>query len=186
MGSLESDGPTAPALTIPVIDISGYLAGDASATASIAEQLHATARAPGFLQIVGHGVSASLRAGVFERLAAFYRLPPETKQTLHRNNSPNGLRGYEAVGNQTLEPGFADRKEGFRVGAELGPDKAARFLQGANQWPAEDACPGFRATMMEYFGALRALSKTMFRLVALSLDLEETYFDAFVGSDDCK
>lgn len=192
MGSLESDTSApapVPALTIPVIDISGYLSGDASATASIAAALHSAATAPGFFQVVGHGVSPALRARVLERLAAFYRLPAAAKRALHRDNSPNGLRGYEAVGAQTLEPGFTDQKEGFMVGAELqleAPGETARFLQGANQWPAEEACPGFRDTMMEYFERLRALSTTMFRLMALSLSLEETYFDAFVGSKNCE
>jgi isopenicillin N synthase-like dioxygenase len=39
--------------------------------------------------------------------------------------------------------------------------------------------------MMEYFREMQALSKTMFRLIALGLGLEESYFDDFVGSEDC-
>ncbi|KAL4865272.1 hypothetical protein BDV12DRAFT_200311 [Aspergillus spectabilis] len=36
----------------------------------------------------------------------------------------------------------------------------------------------------EYFNAVRGLSVLVFRLVALSLGLEEGYFDWFVGSDN--
>lgn len=183
MGSKETESLSA--ITIPVIDISPYVAPDPSseATSSIARSLHAAARSPGFFQIVGHGVPPSLRARLLQKMAAFFSLPAETKTALHRNLSP-AMRGYEGVGDQRLEPAFADRKEGFTVGAERAFGE--RFLQGPNRWPAEEACPGFRDTVMEYFEAMRALSRTIFRLMALSLGLEEGWLDEFVGSRDCK
>lgn len=191
MGSKEAEH--APAITIPVINISPYVAPNPSleATSSIARSIHAAARSPGFFQVVGHDVSTALRTRLLERMTAFFTLPPETKTALHRHRSP-AMRGYEGVGDQRLEPAFADRKEGFTVGAENNDDDYGlattrkKFLQGANQWPAEEACPGFHEAVMEYFAALRGLSRTMFRLVALSLGLEEGWFDDFVGSEDCK
>lgn len=170
-------------VAIPVIDISGYVAGDASVTASVVSALHSAARSPGFFQIVGHNVTSELRTRLLTALKAFFALPADRKKRLHRGNS-NSLRGYESVGEQRLEAAFADQKEGFMIGAEL-PD-GKRFLQGPNQWPEEDECPGFRETFMEYFGELRKLSKLMFRLMALGLKLEETCFDEFVDSRDCK
>ncbi|KAM7199487.1 hypothetical protein V8F20_005671 [Naviculisporaceae sp. PSN 640] len=179
MGSVTPDSDFK--VTIPVIDISGYLAGDASATESVVSALHSAARSPGFFQIVGHNVTSELRNRLLTTLKAFFALPADRKKRLHRGNS-NSLRGYESVGEQRLEAAFADQKEGFMIGAEL-PD-GKRFLQGPNQWPEEDECPGFRETFMEYFGELRQLSKLMFRLMALGLKLEETYFDDFVDSRD--
>lgn len=78
-----------------------------------------------------------------------------------------------------------DQKEGFTVGTEWGEGEGegeAGFLRGRNQWPGEEECPGFRAAMQEYFGAMKGLSRAMFRLMALSLGLEEGWFDGFVGS----
>lgn len=130
-------------------------------------------------------------------MAAFFTLPVDAKLALHRNLSP-AVRGYEGLGDQRLEPTFPDQKEGFTVGAEYldsnsngssstnGAGKGKRFLQGSNQWPDEATCPGFREVVMEYFAALRGLSRIMFRLMALSLGLEEGWFDEFVGSEDCK
>lgn len=43
---------------------------------------------------------------------------------------------------------------------------------------------GFKDTYMEYFWAVHELSKTMFRLIALSLDLNEEYFDDFASDPD--
>jgi isopenicillin N synthase-like dioxygenase len=170
-------------ITIPVIDISGYLAGDKTVTASIATAISSAAQSPGFLQITGHGVPPQLTSKMLERLAAFFALPIEKKVALHRNNSA-ALRGFEAVGEQQLEKDFVDSKEGFMIGPEK-PADGAKFLQGPNQWPTETEVPGLRESMMEYFGQMQKLSKTMFRLIALGLDLDEKYFDNFVESKDC-
>lgn len=186
--SPNSSSPT-PLITIPLIDISPYLTPSPSPSAltTLAQNLHSAARSPGFFQITGHGVSRSLRAQLFAHLRAFFTdLSPETKASLHRNLSP-AMRGYEGVGDQILEPGVVDQKEGFTIGAECGEgERQARFLQGRNQWPDEEKCPGFRDTMMEYFDAMRELSVVMFRLIAVSLGLQEGWFEEFVGSQDCE
>ncbi|KAI0886613.1 putative gibberellin 20 oxidase [Annulohypoxylon maeteangense] len=174
-------GPPAAPVTIPVIDISGYIAGDSTRTAQIAEELSAACRAPGFFQIVGHDVSSELRTRLFEKTAQFYRLPSAKKSALGQGFSANGARGYEALGAEIMEGDFKDQKEGFMMGPELPP---GRFLQGPNLWPEEVDCPEFRSTMEEYFAAARGLSVKLFRLLALSLHLEEHYFDDFVNSRD--
>lgn len=171
-------------ITIPVIDISGYLSSDPQETKQVATAIHSAAIAPGFFQVTGHPITLDLRERLLAAVKSFYALPRETKLKLHRDNS-NCLRGYESVGDQQLELGFQDAKEGFMVGQELEGDNL-RFAQGLNQWPAEDACPGFVEVCMEYFEAMRLFSRTMFRIVALSLDLEESYFDDFAYGRDSK
>ncbi|KIV93350.1 hypothetical protein PV10_04567 [Exophiala mesophila] len=178
MGSL-AEAPSN--LQIPLIDISGYLAGDATQAKKIASELRSACMAPGFFQITGHQVPASLRAELLSKLSQFFALPASTKQALHRSQS-KCLRGYETVGEQKLEGGFSDQKEGFMIGPDFPAD--ALFLQGPNQWPAEEDAPGLRQVYTAYFEEILNLSKTMFRLMALSLNLEETYFDEFVGSKD--
>ncbi|KAL2818019.1 hypothetical protein BJX63DRAFT_440315 [Aspergillus granulosus] len=169
-------------VTIPVIDISGYLNNDKEKTKDIVNSLHAAFQNPGFLQITGHAISASLRSATLSALSSFFSLPLETKLTVHRNKS-SCLRGYEVIGEQTLEAAVGgDQKEGFMIGPEL--PETGRFLQGPNQWVAEELCPGFREIFMEYFSAVHGLSVKVFRLVALSLELSEGYFDRFVGSKD--
>ncbi|KIW11945.1 hypothetical protein PV08_09218 [Exophiala spinifera] len=177
MGSL----PEVQAIEIPIIDISGYYTRDKTQIARVANELRSACQSPGFLQVIGHPVSAELRAQLLAKLAEFFALPAATKNALHRSRS-KCLRGYESVGEQKLESTFSDQKEGFMIGPEI-PENA-RFLQGPNQWPSEDDLPGFRAVFWEYFEEVLQLSKTMFRLMALSLDLDEEYFDAFVGSRD--
>lgn len=165
-------------ISIPVIDISGYLSGDPVETKRVAAAIRSAAIAPGFFQIIGHPITLDLRQRLLAAVKQFYELPREIKNRLHRNNS-TCLRGYETVGEQTLEEGYRDAKEGFMIGQEMSGDNL-RFAQGPNQWPTEEECPGFRDVCMEYFEAMRLFSRTMFRIVALSLDLDENYFDEFV------
>ena len=184
--TITSDTPSlAPTLTIPLIDISDYLEGSSEGTKRIAAAIHDAAVAPGFFQVVGHPISPDLRRRLLEALEAFFALPAETKQSTHRRHSPC-LRGYEGLSEQELEKGVRDQKEGFMIGREQGSDSnSLRFSQGPNQWPDDAACPGFQATLNEYFDSMRHLSVVMFRLMALSLGLEEKYFDAFADSNDC-
>lgn len=171
---------TAERLEIPTINIAGYLQHDEQETIKIVEALRAACSNPGFFQVTGHQVSRSVRATLFTQLRQFFALPQGAKDALHRNNSPH-LRGYETVGDEKMEHGFHDQKEGLMIGQELPP---GRFLQGPNLWPLEEEAPGFRGAFMAYFEAVHELSKTMFRLMALTLDLDERCFDAFVDSRD--
>ncbi|KAF5962800.1 gibberellin 20 oxidase [Fusarium coicis] len=167
-------------MEIPVIDVSGYFTGSEPEKQRIARELHAACCAPGFFQITGHTVPAELQQRLLAVLPKFFALPQEKKTDLHRSNS-KCLRGYEQVGAQKLEKPFADQKEGFMIGHELPEDSG--YLRGPNQWPLESDVPSFRATFTEYFAAVHDLSISLFRMLALSLDLPENYFNDFVSSD---
>jgi len=131
--------------------------------------------------VTGHSVPASTQKKFLEAIAAFFALPLDEKEKVSQDNSPCH-RGYERLGGQKLdeldENATPDQKEGFSIR----PERAlGRFLAGPNQWPDESVLPGFKDTYMEYFDAVHQLSKSMFQLMALSLGLEKSYFDAFAA-----
>lgn len=176
------------ALKIPVINLSGFLKGDVDAKVACAAELRDAMENVGFLQVVGHSVSADLQKRFIEAVAAFFALPMEEKQKIGQDKSSCN-RGYERVGVEHLEEvednNHVELKEGFTVRPER---PLGRFMAGPNQWP-DASLPGmanFRQTYMEYFEAVHQLSKSMFRLIALSLDLDEQYFDAFAADPDGK
>ncbi|KEF54364.1 uncharacterized protein A1O9_09530 [Exophiala aquamarina CBS 119918] len=175
-----------PDLEIPVINLSGYLDGDLEAKKSCAEELRHAMEDVGFLQVVGHSVSADLQKRFIESIAAFFALPLAEKQKISGEYSPCN-RGYERIGVERLEElednSQLEVKEGFTVRQETLP---GRFMTGPNQWP-DASLPkmsNFRETYMEYYAAVHELSSSMFRLIALSLDLDEHYFDAFAADPD--
>lgn len=140
-----------PNVAIPVIDVSGYLAGDPKATAACAADLRQACENQGFLQVIGHSVTETTQKKFLEAIAKFFALPLEEKEKLSQSKSPC-YRGYERIGGQKLDElddnATTDQKEGFSVRPER---PLGKFLQGPNQWPEESVLPGFKEAYMEYF-----------------------------------
>lgn len=175
-----------PTLEIPVIDISGFLRGDEDAKKTCALELRSALENVGFFQICGHSVSTDLQKRFIQNIADFFALPQPEKDKIGQDKSPCN-RGYEAIGVERLEEiednSQIEKKEGFTVRCER---PLGRFMTGPNQWP-DPSLPGmsdFRGTYMEYYSAMHQLSTSMFRLMALSLDLDEHFFDAFAADPD--
>ena len=168
------------AVAVPVIDISGYLAGDAQAKDRVVGEFRNACEDQGFLQVVGHSVPADLQSRYLACLAEFFALPAEEKEKVAQSKS-KCHRGYEHIGGQKLdeldEDVTADQKESFSVRRDR---PLGRFLQGPNQWPENP--PQFKEIYTEYYDSVHKLSMKLFRLMALSLGLNEKYFDNF-GSD---
>lgn len=170
------------AVEVPIIDVSGYLAGDVQAKGRIVNEFRDACENQGFLQVVGHSVPADLQSRYLTSLAQFFALPIKEKEKVALSKS-ECHRGYELIGAQKLEQldenATADQKESFYVRRDR---PLGRFLIGPNQWP--DSPPQFKDVYMEYFESVHKLSKKLFRLMALSLDLDERYFDDFASDPD--
>eukprot|EP00475_Leptophrys_vorax_P010389 TRINITY_DN16991_c0_g4_i1.p1 TRINITY_DN16991_c0_g4~~TRINITY_DN16991_c0_g4_i1.p1 ORF type:complete len:270 (-),score=64.55 TRINITY_DN16991_c0_g4_i1:68-877(-) len=94
-------------------------------------------------------------------------------------------RGYAGFGAETLDPKVqkkkGDTKESFSIGKEVeeGKGDVGKHFYSPNIWPSDELVPGFRQTFIEYFEQVTALGRRLIRLLALSLGLEETYFDQY-------
>ena len=170
------------AVNTPVIDISGYLAGVPQARDYVVKRFRDACENQGFLQVIGHAVPTDLQTRYFAALADFFSLPVAQKKAIAQAKSPCN-RGWEHIGAQKLEQidqhATADQKESFSIHQER---PLGRFLQGPNQWP--DNLPNFKEVYLEYFAAVHDLSKSLFGLMALSLDLPEDYFADFASDPD--
>lgn len=169
-----------PTMSLPMIDVSGLRSPSVAARLAVARQMREACLDKGFFYIRQHGVSERLQRRVFEDARRFFALPQAAKDVITKKKS-FANRGYEPFRGQTLEPGAPpDLKEGFYLGAEHAMDDprviARKFQHGPNQWPE---LPGFRATMDEYYAVMLDLERVLWRGLALSLDLEEGYFDRF-------
>lgn len=172
-------------MKLPVVDIAALSSSDLGKRQAVANALHDACRDYGFFYCTGHGVPTALMQTVLRQSRAFFGLSPEQKRKLDKAGSACN-RGYEAIGNQTLQAGAPpDRKEGFYIGEEVAPDdpRHGHFNLGRNQWPAD--LPGFRPVMMAYYGALTVVGEALIRGLALSLKLPEYEFDAFTHRPLC-
>lgn len=179
MGTLDARRISENALL--VIDISGLKSADPAIRQAVGEEIRAACLDLGFMYIVGHGVSPETRAAVFAETAAFFALPEDRKLALNMENSV-GNAGYEPMRAQTLEAGGPpDLKEGFYIGEELPLDHprvvAGGFNLGPNQWP--ENAPNFREVMSAYYDEMLVLGELLMRGVALSLRLDEDFFEYY-------
>lgn len=96
--------------------------------------------------------------------------------------------------NTTTTDTETESKEGFNWGYEpvLDPDSfsAASYVEldgrppsppdRCNVWPDKTLLPDFFSAIAAYYAQVLALARHLFRLFALSLELEESYFDSLV------
>jgi isopenicillin N synthase-like dioxygenase len=166
---------------LPIVDISKLRNDDFASRQQVAQQIRAACLDKGFFYISGHGISAQLIEDVFAQTKLFFDMPLDRKMDLDKARS-KANRGYEPLSSQRLEEGTApDLKESYFIGSELALDDPrmvrGQFGRGPNQWP--EALPNFQATMERYYAAMTELGGRLYKTVALSLGLEESYFDSF-------
>jgi isopenicillin N synthase-like dioxygenase len=167
---------------IPVIDLAPFLHGDAASRAAVARQIGEACRNIGFFYIINHGVPDALVANTFAESARFFAQTSEEKAKIAIEKS-NCHRGWFMLGGENLDPSkqkkAGDLKEGVKIGRGLPASHplvvAETPLHGPNQWPPN--LPGWQDAMQEYYDALEALGREMMHAFALSLDLDEDYFD---------
>ena len=171
------------ALTLPTVDISSLPGSDEGARAAVVQAIRTACLDKGFFYCVGHGIDPALLARVFAQSAAFFAQPMDRKMERAMALS-KANRGYEPLRGQTLEPDSPpDLKEGYYIGAEVAADdeRAQKFFNtGPNVWPED--LPDFRATMEEYYAAMRSLIAVLLEGLALSLGLDADYFADFQTS----
>ncbi|MBB5685675.1 isopenicillin N synthase family dioxygenase [Sphingobium boeckii] len=165
-------------MTIPLIDLTDALTADASGREQVADQIRVAAETCGFFYISNHGVPQALIDRQFEEAERFFKRPKEAKQAVALQ-SHGPMRGYEAIGSQTLDSAaHADLKESFQCGREYAADHPyvlkGYSSYGANVWPSD--IPEFQKACECYFDAMTRLSGTLMQLLARSLDLPEDYF----------
>jgi isopenicillin N synthase-like dioxygenase len=154
---------------IPIVDLS---------QPGAAERIGHACRESGFFYVVGHGVSRELQLRLHELSREFFALPAEEKMRIPMSLGGRAWRGYFRVGDE-LTSGLPDQKEGLYFGEELPADHPAVLagtpLHGANLFPERPV--GLRGTVLEYMAAMTQLGHRLMGLIALSLGLEENYFD---------
>lgn len=166
-------------MSIPILDLADALEPGAPRSASVAAGLRRAGESAGFFYVVNHGVPASQIAGMFDCARALFELPQAEKDAISLLKSPV-MRGYEALGGQTLdEHSLPDLKESFYAGLEYPPEhpyvKAGYQSYGANQWPA--SLPWMRERCDAYTERMCGLAQRIMQLMALALDLPESTFD---------
>ena len=159
---------------IPVIDISSLVSDNPLDT--VANQIRQACRDTGFFYIVGHGVDEGLQNRLEQLSRQFFALDLETKMQIRMALGGRAWRGYFPVGGE-LTSGKPDLKEGIYLGSELNQTHPAVRsgvpMHGANLFPE---IPQFRETILEYLTVMTQLGHALMTGIALSLNLDASYF----------
>ena len=173
---------SAPAETIPVIDLGPYLAGEPGAMALAAAELRFALTEIGFYFIVNHGVPEALIRDVFRQAGRFHGQPLDRKMEVRidRHNV-----GYLPMRGDTLRTSTvqtvtkANFNEALFVARDLPADHpdvlSDRRFRSANQWPAD--LPGFRETDRRLLRRHGTSAVEAAAAVCGALDLPAAYFD---------
>ncbi len=169
---------------IPILDIAAFLNHESGALASLSAELRDALEHIGFYYICGHGVPQSLIDRVFAECARFHLQPLEAKIRLRANEHNVGympVNGYVSRSSRVETATRPNLVEAFFVKRDLPPDHpdvlANIRYRCANQWPASDALPGFRETVVSYCAAMEQLCKRMLPVYTAALDLDPRDFD---------
>ena len=159
---MSTEGGTRAGDGIPVIDLA-LSGGGAEDQAELRRQVREACSTWGFFQLLNHGIDVDLMSA----MGNFFALPFETKRDLKRNATC--ARGYF---DDELTKRRRDWKEALDVGSPGSgqwslpdADNSNGCLDGRNQLPAEEDCPGFRDTVVLYFEACSKLSDKLARLM---------------------
>jgi isopenicillin N synthase-like dioxygenase len=159
---------------IPILDLSRAVTQEGLAALGI--ELRNAALGLGFFYITGHGVSAQTIDEVFATSRRYFSLPIEKKNECSMDVRTR--RGFMPMFTTKVGEHAPDLKESFDFGFDLPEDdpdvRAGLFLHGPNRWPAD--LPWLRESMETYLDGVMETSRTLLRIFAISLDVEEEYF----------
>lgn len=169
-------------LEIPIIDISDLRELGSPNMDEVVRRLGHACRDVGFFYIKHHGIPQGLIQETFAMAEKFFSQPLEKKLECSMERHSKCFRGYSPVLSE-LADGKRNSYELMEFSVDFPPEDpevvALTPLHGPNIWPAID---GYQSTLTDYIGEMIKLGHDLMRGIALSLDLEEDYFQkAFKG-----
>ncbi|MFT7641516.1 MAG: isopenicillin N synthase-like dioxygenase [Pirellulaceae bacterium] len=168
---------------VPIVDVEPLRNGCQADRQRVADLIGAACRDNGFFYIVGHGVPSTIIERLDQLSREFFALPREEKMAIRMELGGRAWRGYFPVGDE-LTKGLPDQKEGIYFGSELPLDHPKVLtktpLHGGNLFPD---VAGFRDAVFDYIDEMTSLGHVLMEGIALSLQLEATYFANRYTSD---
>jgi isopenicillin N synthase-like dioxygenase len=174
-------------MTIPEIDVSGFIKGDSGAADRVYDQVNDALREIGFFTIVGHGVDDRELSAFSATAKAFFDLPPADKQRF-RNPRNSISRGYVGIGQENLGRtsvggALIDVKEQLAFGRFDVPDTAYyRQPFGTTAFEPNivpDVPPGFGDLVTRYYRSMELLTINLLRIFASALNVDADFFVEF-------
>jgi len=161
--------------TIPVVDLSHFVKGDAEQRKAFVEALGQAFHEIGFVGVTGHGIPKKLIDDFYKASESFFALPKEIKSK-YEIKGMAGQRGYTSFGKEHAKQSeVPDLKEFFQIGQEVPADDPDKAGYPDNLHVEE--VPDFTQLGIDLYRAFEQAGGQLLRAIAIHLELPEDYFD---------
>jgi isopenicillin N synthase-like dioxygenase len=164
--------------TIPSVNLKDFLSDDARRKQSFVNAIGKAYQDIGFVALKGHFLEDTLVDKLYKEVKNFFNLPTETKQK-YEIPGIGGQRGYVSFGKESAKgKKEGDLKEFWHFGQYVESNEKLKTEYPDNVIVEE--LPEFNKIGKETYKMLEKTAKYVLRALALYLDLDETYFDAYI------
>lgn len=164
--------------SIPSVNLQEFLSNDKDQKQKFIQEIGNAFENIGFVALSGHFLSDELVADLYEEIKVFFNQPQELKDS-YEIEGIGGQRGYTSFGKEHAKgKKEGDLKEFWHFGQYVENDPKLEAEYPDNVLVKEQ--PKFNVIGEETFKMLEKTAKYVLRALALHLNLEETYFDAYI------
>ena len=163
---------------IPSVDLEDFISGDNTRKEKFIKEIGRAFENIGFVALRGHFLSEKLVDDLYAEIKNFFNLPQEIKDK-YEIPGIGGQRGYTSFGKEHAKgKKEGDLKEFWHFGQYVENDPKLEKEYPANVEVRE--LPNFNTTGKEAYKMLEKTAQFVLRALALHLNLQETYFDAYI------
>ncbi len=165
-------------MSIPVVDLKDFTGGDPERKAAFVQQLGKAYEDVGFVAVKNHGIPDILISHLYEYVQQFFSLPLQQK-TSYQIPGLAGQRGYTSFGREHAKGSDSpDLKEFFQYGQKVedGDPISDEYPPNVSVREVE----GFDDTLYAVYRNFEKSGRSLLQAIALYLDLDEHYFDAYI------
>ncbi|MEN1783773.1 MAG: 2-oxoglutarate and iron-dependent oxygenase domain-containing protein [Bacteroidota bacterium] len=163
---------------IPSVDLRLFLSDDPGQKQQFVQEIGAAFEDIGFVALKGHFLSDDLVDQLYEEIKKFYGLPQAIKNS-YEIEGLGGQRGYTSFGKEHAKGRKeGDLKEFWHFGQYLEQESSAKPDYPDNIMVKE--LPAFNEVGKKTFQLLEKTAQYVLRALAIHLNLEEYYFDAYI------
>ena len=163
---------------IPSVNLNHFLSENEALKQKFVSEIGEAYESIGFVALKGHFLKDALVTSLYSEIKTFFDLPIAVKQQ-YEIPGIGGQRGYVSFGKESAKGRKqGDLKEFWHFGQFVEDDPELEKEYHPNVEVKE--LKNFNTVGKETYRMLEKTAKYVLRALALHLDLEETYFDAFI------
>lgn len=163
---------------IPSVDLNDFLSENETLKQKFVSEIGNAYESIGFVALKGHFLEQALVKSLYSEIKNFFDLPVAIKRQ-YEIPGISGQRGYVSFGKESAKGRKqGDLKEFWHFGQFVENDPELEKEYHSNVEVKE--LKNFNAVGKETYRMLEKTARYVLRALALYLDIEETYFDAFI------